>query len=117
MPGHVASHRRISRHFFVVWYGYLVAALTLNRHRGHQLGVVEIEVRVVRRLVDVNIAVYSFEGEIHSRVSLEPRFVGFYDLAWLLWYIQSRLHSTLNYVSPMQFEQHWLADQAKRTRS
>lgn len=35
-------------------------------------------------------------------------------LAWLLWYNQSRLHSTLNYVSPMQFEQHWLADQAKR---
>ena len=27
-------------------------------------------------------------------------------LARLLWYNQSRLHSTLNYVSPMQFEQH-----------
>ena len=24
---------------------------------------------------------------------------------WLLWYNQTRLHSTLNYVSPMQFEQ------------
>lgn len=36
-------------------------------------------------------------------------------LAWLLWYNQSRLHSTLNYVSPMQFEQHWLGDQAKQT--
>jgi putative transposase len=35
-------------------------------------------------------------------------------LAWLLWYNQSRLHSTLNYVSPMQFEQHWLADQTKQ---
>jgi len=35
-------------------------------------------------------------------------------LAWLLWYNQSRLHSTLNYVSPMQFEQHWLGDQAKQ---
>jgi putative transposase len=28
-------------------------------------------------------------------------------LAWLLWYNQSRMHSTLNYVSPVQFEQQW----------
>jgi putative transposase len=28
-------------------------------------------------------------------------------LAWLLWYNQSRMHSTLNYVSPNQFEQQW----------
>ena len=28
-------------------------------------------------------------------------------IAWLLWYNQSRMHSTLNYVSPMQFEQDW----------
>jgi putative transposase len=28
-------------------------------------------------------------------------------LAWLLWYNQTRMHSTLNYVSPMQFEQDW----------
>jgi putative transposase len=28
-------------------------------------------------------------------------------LAWLLWYNQSRMHSTLNYVSPDQFEQQW----------
>ena len=33
-------------------------------------------------------------------------------IAWLLWYNQSRLHSTLNYVSPMQFEQDWRAAQA-----
>jgi len=25
----------------------------------------------------------------------------------LLWYNQTRMHSTLNYVSPMQFEQDW----------
>jgi len=31
---------------------------------------------------------------------------------WLLWYNRTRLHSTLNYVSPMQFEQHWRAAQA-----
>jgi len=38
-------------------------------------------------------------------------------MAWLLWYNQSRLHSTLNYVSPMQFEQHWLIDQTQQTGS
>ena len=28
-------------------------------------------------------------------------------MAWLLWYNQTRLHSTLKYVSPMQFEKQW----------
>jgi putative transposase len=28
-------------------------------------------------------------------------------VAWLLWYNRTRLHSTLNYVSPMKFEQDW----------
>jgi transposase InsO family protein len=28
-------------------------------------------------------------------------------IAWLLWYNQTRMHSTLNYISPMQFEQDW----------
>jgi len=28
-------------------------------------------------------------------------------IAWMLWYNRTRLHSTLNYVSPMQFEQDW----------
>jgi putative transposase len=28
-------------------------------------------------------------------------------IAWLLWYNQTRLHSTLNYVSPVRFEQDW----------
>ena len=28
-------------------------------------------------------------------------------LDWLLWYNQTQLHSTLNYVSPTQFEQDW----------
>ena len=30
-------------------------------------------------------------------------------IAWLLWYNQTRMHSTLNYASPMQFEQDWTA--------
>jgi putative transposase len=33
-------------------------------------------------------------------------------IAWLLWYNQTRLHSTLAYVSPVRFEQDWLAAQA-----
>jgi putative transposase len=28
-------------------------------------------------------------------------------IAWLLWYNRTRMHSTLNYVSPMQFERDW----------
>jgi putative transposase len=38
-------------------------------------------------------------------------------IAWLLWYNQTRLHSTLAYVSPMRFEQDWLAAQAKQANS
>ena len=36
-------------------------------------------------------------------------------IAWLLWYNKARLHSTLAYVSPMQFEQTWL--QARQANS
>jgi transposase InsO family protein len=28
-------------------------------------------------------------------------------IPWLLWYNRARMHSTLNYVSPVQFEQDW----------
>lgn len=38
-------------------------------------------------------------------------------IAWLLWYNQARLHSTLAYVSPMQFEQTWLAAQPRQASS
>jgi putative transposase len=33
-------------------------------------------------------------------------------LDWLLWYNQTRLHSTLNYLSPMQYEQNWAHETA-----
>ncbi len=34
-------------------------------------------------------------------------------IAWMLWYNRTRLHSTLAYVSPMQFEENWLANQPR----
>jgi len=33
---------------------------------------------------------------------------------WLTFYNYRRLHSTLGYVSPMQFEGKWLADQVRQ---
>jgi transposase InsO family protein len=38
-------------------------------------------------------------------------------IAWLLWYNGARLHSTLAYVSPMQFEENWLAIQPQQASS
>lgn len=52
--------------------------------------------------------IYGFDTRRHAKDE---------TLAWLLWYNQSRLHSTLNYLSPMQFEQHWLADQIRQANS
>jgi putative transposase len=34
-------------------------------------------------------------------------------IAWVLWYNRTRMHSTLNYVSPMQFEQAWSEEASK----
>jgi transposase InsO family protein len=38
-------------------------------------------------------------------------------ISWLFWYDRSRLHSTLAYVSPMQFEQDRLANQPRQANS
>ncbi|WP_210544819.1 IS3 family transposase [Rhodoferax sp. PAMC 29310] len=38
-------------------------------------------------------------------------------IAWMLWYNRTRLHSTLAYVSPVRFEQNWLANQPKQANS
>jgi len=35
-------------------------------------------------------------------------------VAWVLCYNRARLHSTLAYVSPMRFEENWLADQPRQ---
>ena len=37
-------------------------------------------------------------------------------VAWMLWYNRARLHSTLAYVSPMRFEENWLANQPRQAR-
>jgi len=36
---------------------------------------------------------------------------------WMMFYNQSRLHSTLGYLSPMQFEKNWLAKQLKHAHN
>lgn len=38
-------------------------------------------------------------------------------VAWMLWYNRTRLHSTLAYVSPMQFEENWLAGQRRQVNA
>jgi len=35
-------------------------------------------------------------------------------MAWLLWCERTRTHSTLASISPVQFEQNWLANQPKQ---
>ena len=37
-------------------------------------------------------------------------------IAWLLWYNRTRMHSTLNYVSPIEFEQDWMEATVKICR-
>ncbi|HWU75966.1 MAG TPA: hypothetical protein VN043_05645 [Rhodanobacter sp.] len=54
---------------------------------------------------------------MHSQRFMTRRHVKDKTLAWLLWYKRFRLHSTLNCVSPMQFESRWAADQAKQASS
>ena len=38
-------------------------------------------------------------------------------ISWLVWYNKTRLHSTLNYVSPVRFEQDWFVAQTKHANS
>ena len=51
---------------------------------------------------------------LHDQRFITRRHAKDETLAWLLWCNQSRLHSTLSFISPMQFEQLWLADQTKQ---
>ena len=49
---------------------------------------------------------------LHGQRFVSRRHAKDETIAWLLWYNKARLHSTLAYVSPMQFESEWLARQA-----
>lgn len=51
---------------------------------------------------------------VHGQRFVTRRYAKDGTLARLLWYNQCRLHSTLNYVTLRQFEQHWLAAKAKQ---
>lgn len=54
---------------------------------------------------------------LHGQRFVSRRHAKDETIAWLLWYNKARLHSTLAYVSPMQFEQTWLAAQARQASS
>ena len=53
------------------------------------------------------------QARIHGRRFATRREAMDEVLDWLSFYNHGRLHSTLNYVSPMQFEQDWHAAQQK----
>jgi putative transposase len=48
---------------------------------------------------------------LHGQRFVSRRQVKDEAIAWLLWYNKARLHSTLAYVSPMQFESQWFSRQ------
>ncbi|MFZ3117124.1 MAG: IS3 family transposase [Variovorax sp.] len=54
---------------------------------------------------------------LHGQHFKTPREAKDEAIDWLLWYNRARLHSTLAYVSPMQFEQDWLANQPRQANS
>lgn len=54
-------------------------------------------------------------GRLHGRQFATRREAMDEVIDWLTFYNQSRLHSTLNYLSPMQFEARWLAEQRKKS--
>ncbi len=76
--------------------------------------------RVRAALVSAAAAVATLTGAaapVHGQRFVTRRQAKDEVVAWLLWYNQTRLHSTLAYVSPMRFEQDWLAAQAKQVNS
>jgi putative transposase len=46
-------------------------------------------------------------GRLHGKRFATIREAKDETIAWLLWYNRTRMYSTLNYVSPVQFEQDW----------
>jgi putative transposase len=54
-------------------------------------------------------------GRLHGRRFATRREAMDEVIDWLMFYNHSRLHSTLNYMSPMQFEERWLAEQRQKS--
>lgn len=54
-------------------------------------------------------------GRLHGKRFATRREAMDEVIDWLMFYNHSRLHSTLNYMSPMQFEARWLAEQRKKS--
>lgn len=54
-------------------------------------------------------------GRLHGRRFATRREAMDEIIDWLTFYNHNRLHSTLNYMSPMQFEQRWIAEQRKKS--
>ncbi len=53
------------------------------------------------------------EIEVHGQRFETIRQAKDETIAWLLWYNQTRMHSTLHYASPMQFEKDWMQAKVK----
>lgn len=56
-------------------------------------------------------------GRLHGRKFATRREAMDEVMDWLTFYSHKRLHSTLGHVSPMTFEQRWLADQQQDRQS
>ena len=54
---------------------------------------------------------------LHGQRFVSRRHAKEETIAWLLWYNKAQLHSTLAYVSPVQFEQTWVAAQPRQVCS
>ena len=55
---------------------------------------------------------YLWDERLHGQRFATQRAAKDETIDWMLWYNRTRLHSTLAYVSPMQFEENWLAARA-----
>jgi transposase InsO family protein len=64
---------------------------------------------VVMNLPPQNVSLGSLKVErLHGQRFETIRQAKDETIAWLLWYNQTRMHSTLHYASPMQFERDWM---------
>jgi hypothetical protein len=87
--------------------------LSLRAGEGHRID--EPPWQLLGLCLQRNAARLAESGALHGQRFLTRRHARDETLAWLLWYNASRLHSTfLNYVSPMQSEEHGQAQQAKQ---